>query len=286
MIRSNTIQRLLLTALALASMLGGLLISEDASAQAQIQTRKEKIGDFTIKTMKVVLSGNKFNDAALSDAIRNSWSISPYEVCTQEEFEKLMTDSKYYFMVQDLDKEKPDDPGIWLLRVVKGTQGAKKIKDMYEVASFPLCGGDGATGREDAFIPAFLDIIQSHIENSMLSGGNAIPTSSLRKVTMQDIYFVPEDLCPEVQTSYVEGLARKRVLLTDISEQLEIVLNGTLPSLVSYVVAPLSPTKHSVCYLLLIDARTHELYYFKKEKVGGAGRGYRKGNIRDVISHR
>lgn len=266
--------------------LAGLLSPRDARGQAQIQTRKEKIGDFTIKTTKVVGSGNAFNDAVLSDAVRNSWSISPYEACSPEDFARLMTDPKYYFLVQDLDREKDDDPGIWMLRVVKGTPGAKKIRDMYEVASFPMCGGDSPTGREDAFLPAFLDIIQSHIENSMLSGGNSIPTSPLRKVSNEDIYFVPEDLCPSVPQSYVEGLARRKVLLTDISEQLEIVLNGTLPALVSYVVAPANPSRHSVCYLMLIDARTHELYYYKRVKAGSVGRGFRKSNIKDVLEHR
>ena len=53
-----------------------------ASAQAQINTKKVQIGDFTEKTTKVVLTGNMFYDGTLRDEIVARWNVSPYEFCT------------------------------------------------------------------------------------------------------------------------------------------------------------------------------------------------------------
>ena len=99
----------------IAFFVGVILLSfpgVDLFGQAQITTRREKLGDFTLKTMKVVLSGNEQRDDVLREAIRNSWSISPWEVCSKEDYQKLRTDPKYYFMVQDSVTQKGGDPGI------------------------------------------------------------------------------------------------------------------------------------------------------------------------------
>ena len=60
-------------------ILTGILIPMLASAQAQIETKKVKISDFTQKITKVVLHGNDFYDAILKEEIALRWRISPYE---------------------------------------------------------------------------------------------------------------------------------------------------------------------------------------------------------------
>ena len=53
-----------------------------AGAQAQINTKKVKISDFTEKITKVVLTGNDFYDSILKDEVKTHWRVSPYEFCT------------------------------------------------------------------------------------------------------------------------------------------------------------------------------------------------------------
>ena len=47
-----------------------------AGAQAQINTKKVKIADFTEKTTKIVLTGNDFYDQALRNEIAAGWTLS------------------------------------------------------------------------------------------------------------------------------------------------------------------------------------------------------------------
>ena len=81
----------------LTILLLSLLITPAVFGQAQINTKKVKIADFTQKTTKVVLTGNMFYDSALQDEIATIWRISPYEFCSLEEFENLKSDGRYYF---------------------------------------------------------------------------------------------------------------------------------------------------------------------------------------------
>ena len=92
-----------------------------AAAQAQIDTKKVKIGDFTQKVTKVVLTGNQFYDACLQSEVSTKWHVSPYEFCSMAEFEKMKTDASYYFLITTKGQFKKEaEPGLTFLTLVKG----------------------------------------------------------------------------------------------------------------------------------------------------------------------
>ena len=91
-----------------------------AGAQAQINTKKVKIGDFTQKTTKVVLNGNPFMDGALKEEVSARWRVSPFEFCTLEEFDKIKTSEDYYFLPMVKGPfRKEAEPGIQFITLVK-----------------------------------------------------------------------------------------------------------------------------------------------------------------------
>ena len=111
-----------------------------ASAQAQINTKKVKIGDFTQKTTKVVLTGNIFYDSSLQDEIVARWKASPYEFCSLEEFESLKGSEDYYFLLSTKGQfRKETEPGLQFLTLVKGGKKAEEgISNMLEIVSIPV----------------------------------------------------------------------------------------------------------------------------------------------------
>ena len=57
--------------------------------------------------------------------------------------------------------------------------------------------------------------------------------------------------------------------------------------LVSYVVTPGDPHKGAICWKMLIDARTHELFYYKKHTVTSADNaGFLKGDLKKIAKSR
>lgn len=244
------------------------------SAQAQITTKDEKIADFQEKTTKIVLSGNDFFDPALKEEIRARWNISPFEFCTFAEFKSLMGDSDYYFLVPVKTRyRREQEPGIEMLSLIKGGEGAGKgLGGMLELVTIPVRAAKYPSGREFIFLPALIDIIQEHVLYA-LEGG--IRAYSGLNTTSEDIFgtagmkivFAEEDLSEEITPAVRETYFNDGVTAVPEEDADDLMLRNEPGTLVSYTVCPSSPVTGSFCYKMLIDAGTHQLYYYRKHRI-------------------
>ena len=174
------------------AFLAMLTLSSDLFGQAQIYTRKEKLKDLTAKTVKVVMTGDEVLDEALKQSVTNAWTISPYEFCSGEEFQKIKTDNKYYFLIVVKGQQRKEaEPGIDLLTFVKGGEGAdKSINDMFEVVTFPFRSAEDPSGREFLMLPAFLTIMQEHaigLTSSEVKAYSSLGATDSKKLRMKQI---------------------------------------------------------------------------------------------------
>ena len=269
-------------------LLAGLLFSADLFGQAQIYTRKEKLKDITAKTTKVVLSGDEMLDEAIKESVAASWTMSPYEFCTMQEFEKIKTSDKFYFLlVVKGQQRKEAEPGIDMLTLVKGGEGASKsINDMLEVVTFPLRSATEPSGREFILLPAFLNIIQEHAQGLLSSEVKAYSTLSAedtKKLAIKRIYFSKEDFAPQVDDKTIDSLDEDIIVEDDEEDVDKVFTDGTYNAVISYVVAPTEPVNGSVCYKLLIGADNHKLYWYKKHRISArSGRGFLTGDLRTI----
>lgn len=271
-----------------------MILPLTAGAQAQINTKKMKINDFTQKITKVVLNGNAFYDTVIKDEIAARWRISPYEFCTLEEFETIKKDDNYYFLMSTFGQFKKETaPGLQFLTLVKGGKGAEKgIDGMLEVVSLPFASAEYPSGREFVFLPAFLDIIQDHTLQSMERdingyGGLGNYSINIAKSDDMDIVFSEEDLSSLITESILVNIADKGIIVTDEDEADSFILDNAPATLVSYVAAPSEPVVGSYCYKMLIDSETHTLYYFKKHRITKkAGAGFLPEDLERITAHR
>ncbi len=271
-----------------------VLLPLAASAQAQINTKKAKIADFTNKVTKVVLPGNQFYDGAFQEEIASRWRISPYEFCTLQEFEQLKNSDQYYFILLTQGQfKKESEPGIQFLTLVKGgADAAKGIDSMLEIATLPFAAADFPSGRELIFLPALLDIMQNYtlasIEKDFTSlGGLSAFASNISKANNMSIAFSEDDLSDEITESIIESSFDKKMSVMD-EDEVDGLADGETPNtLVSYVIAPEEPVAGSYCYKLLIDTHTHELYYFRKHRIGKKlSSGFLAEDIKRITSPR
>ena len=268
-------------------LITALIMPLMAGAQAQITTKKVKIEDFTQKVTKVVLNGNPFYDTSFKDEVAARWRISPYEFCTLEEFEGLKGNDSYYFLILTQGQfRKETAPGLQFISLVKGGQGADKgIGDMLEVVSLPFASAEYPSGRELIFLPAFLDIIQNHTLEAMENdfnayGGLSNTAQKLGKAGNMDIVISEDDLNSLVSKEMTDS---EGMVITDEDYADSYMLDEVSGTLVSYVVAPSEPVKGSFCYKMLIDAQTHELYYYRKHKISPkAGVGFLPEDIERI----
>lgn len=272
----------------LALAIAGLLLTTDALGQAQITTRREKLKDFTSKTTKVVLTGDEFLDEAVKESVAATWTVSPYEFCYNEEFQNLKGNADFYFlMVVKGQFRRESEPGIDMLTLVKGGEGAdKSINDMFEVVSFPLRSTEDPSGREFVLLPAFLKIIQEHttsLTDTEMKAYSNIGAKDSKRLRIKRIFFWAEDFAPQVDEQTKRSLDEDILIKEDEDEVDEIFSEGTFNTVVSYVVAPSEPVNGSICYKMLIGSDNHELYYFKKHKITAkSGKGFLSSDIKSI----
>jgi len=275
-------------------LIAAVLLPVFAAAQAQINTKKVKIGDFTQKTTKIVLTGNMFYDSSLEDEIVARWRVTPYEFCTLEEFEELKGSEEYYFLLTTKGQfRKEAEPGLQFLTLVKGGAGTEGgINDMLEVVSLPIASAEEPSGREIVFLPAFLDIIQNYALDSMEKDSNAYAGLSnyslnLRKTKGLPIAFKQEDLSSEVTDEVRQLTFDDLMSVTDEDNADRLMSEGSDRTVVSYIAVPTDAVPGSYCYKMLIDNHTHMLYYFKKHRITKkTGPGFLAEDLRRLSSFR
>lgn len=261
------------------------IMTASAFAQAQIDTKKVKISDFTQKVTKVVLTGSALYDGVLQDEVAARWRISPYEYCTIDEFNSLKGSDKYYFLITTKGQfKKETEPSLQFLTLVKGGSNASKgIDEMLEIVSMPISSADDPSGRELVFLPVFLTIIQEYTLDSMDRDYSAYLglsnyTSNISKASEKNIVFSENDIAPNVEMGDCASFN-----VTDEDSADEMIMNNAQNTLVSYVVAPAEPVNGSFCYKMLIDAQTYELYYYRKHRISAkSGAGFLPYDIRSI----
>jgi hypothetical protein len=261
------------------------IMTASAFAQAQIDTKKVKISDFTQKVTKVVVTGNALYDGVLQDEVAARWRISPYEFCTLDEFNSLKGSDKYYFLITTKGQFKKEaEPSLQFLTLVKGGSNASKgIDEMLEIVSMPISSADDPSGRELVFLPVFLTIIQEYTLDSMDRDYSAYLglsnyTSNISKASEKNIVFSENDIAPNVEMGDCASFN-----VTDEDSADEMIMNNAQNTLVSYVVAPAEPVNGSFCYKMLIDAQTYELYYYRKHRISAkSGAGFLPYDIRSI----
>lgn len=254
-------------------LVAALSIPALMAAQAQITTKKVKIEDFTEKVTKVVLSGNMFYDSTLKEAVREHWTISPYEFCSIEDFQEMKTDADYYFLIKVKGQfRKESGPGIEFLSLLKGGPEAEKGLDkMLELITFPYAAVDSPSGRETVFLPLMLNIVQQHVLSSIATDIVAYSpliaySNNIGKIKGKQVIMAEEDLSADV-LQLEDVYLKAPIVVTDMDTADEYVAGNVADAVVSYTVCPEDPQPGAFCYKMLVNAEDGELYYFRKHRI-------------------
>ena len=238
--------------------------------QAKIYTKKVKLSDFPTKTTKIVLTGNDLLDSPLKEEIARRWRISPYEFCEPEEYDGIKKSADYYF-IRMVD--------------INGVSSMSLYKEGLEVINLPYCTAGDPSGREILFMPAFIDILQTYVMDSINSDmtgylGLRNYTRSMLRSGGFRVYVSREDLAADVDAKWES----KDIFVVDEDDADDIFLEERQNALVSYCVKPAPGDKKRSCHVFLIDAQTHKLYYYAVHKTSGEGCGFTSGDMSFIYS--
>lgn len=254
----------------LITLATALCLTLSLLAQGNVTTRKYRYSDFTSKVTKVVLAGEDLLSGSLRQEVVSRWTVSAFEFCTAEEFEKLKTEDKYYFLLLE-EQRYEDTPGIQFLSLVKGGVGEQgKLGEMDEVIALPVVASSGGTGRELVFMGALVQAVQDFTMAALESEKDAYRKTdwfndNYRKYgKMMQIYLAEEDLnvAPAILGKYLD----EDIHVVKADEADAVYLQAPYNTLVSYVIAP-EEAEGAYCYKLLLEAESQKLYYLTRHKM-------------------
>ncbi len=261
-----------------------------ASAQSRLFSKKEDLKDMNEKTLMVVLENNSLIDASLKEAVTKIWDLGRYSFCSTEEFEKIKTDTSYYFIirVQGMFK-KESDPGIEFISLLKGGKDAVTgIDNMYEVLSLPFQPLDDGNNYILPFIDSYIRIFKSHVQRIQehkiaATIGIGWYSNRLSKIGKKTIIFNGNDLSGQDLKDEIEDIFKGNAIVAD-EDEIELAMAEQKPNtLVSICIAPEEPQNGSYCYKMLVGADNSELYYFQKQKISAKNpKGFQLVEIKKI----
>ena len=146
-------------------LLSLLLLPLVCWGQKRIYTKSYRLQDFKSKTTKVVLSGTPEFNQALRENITSLWTISPYEFCTQAQYDKQKSNPDMCFLYTEVNK------GIVFLTLAKGGKknDTNPLKRPLEIISVPISGEKDKSGQVLIYMPVFISIVQDFTDAAMES---------------------------------------------------------------------------------------------------------------------
>lgn len=219
-----------------------------AAAQAQINTRKVKISDFTAKTLKVILPGHPVLDEALRAAVNGYWGLSPFEIC-RSDAAPAAGSGLYSLGLETAVK----DSTLLELCLRKEASGDER---QMELARLPLCPLE-PSGNEAALLPALLTAFQTFVQKAFDSDFASVGSAfgNIGEVSRYTFCFRKEDL--------PQGYVPTRGISTLTGAELEDLLLEGGENVVGYVIC--SPG--GSCFRIMVDALEYRIVYFASHRV-------------------
>lgn len=251
--------------------------------------KRDNIRDFQSKTTKIVLpQPDSMTDLLLRKAIEADWFLSPYEFCSWEDFERIKTDSTYYFLIRATGQHSSENEAameFWTL--LKGSPDATEgISGLPEVLSLPLQPLQDNSGRIFPFLPAYVRIIQQHItkvireDRGHFSGLNDY-ANGMDNTSGLTLLFSKEDFASPVTEEELNELFAGHARLVTADEIEAALAAGTPNTCVSLVLYPSINQRGSYCYKMILRADTYELLFYRKHKINARnGNGFLMEDIR------
>lgn len=281
----------LLAALNLAAQEGRPDMEIKQFEEQKVESGREYYGDLPARMTKVVIAGdNSMTDLIFKNAVEESWNISPFEFCDYEEFDRIKTDTNYYFLMR-MDKmhRSDNDPVMEFVCYLKGNEkAADNLSAMPELISLPLFPENDNSDRIYSYLPAYMNIIQNYLQKIVdgriyPSKRGVVQTGVFEKNRNTKVLFRKGDLAYQPAMQEFERMFRGRaeeVAQDDIDQALS---SSTPNTLVSLVVAPSEIYGKAYCYKMIISADTYELFYWKRHKLSAKkGPGFLKADLKRI----
>ncbi len=223
------------------------------------------------KTM-IVMDGailSEFN-SVIEEVVKRSWTITPFEIISSKEFEKLKHNPELSFLLTSnvtfrKDKTKARYRFLSLVMGEKDTE----LKKMPDLCSLPLSyisvEGESYFYKLEAFVLFIQNHVSNVLSNEKLIGDTGLKRYNKIKGALADkvLYLTKEDLAKDIRTeSAIAAIYPYEFKIVTRDEIAEAIKVRDEKVVFLHKVGPEGTRVRARVYKLLVGAADSKLYYF------------------------
>jgi hypothetical protein len=257
---------------------GSLLLSLAIAMNGQAPfPSKEEIKQFNESKTCVVLEEDQMStyNTYIKEAVKEFWTITPYEFIEAKEFTIRRLKSEYSFIVLTQTNFEKDKSGALynFINLLQGKSGSK-LGEMPEICAVPLSFASEDDLEYGYKLGAILSFMQKHA--SMISDDPSLTGRKYLKyynryipeVANKSILVKQEDLSPDISTiEKIRSIYTNKIAIATEEDIMKAIADKTPNTLILHKVGPAGDEHSGYCFKMLIGTDDSNMYYYHQHLI-------------------
>ena len=256
-----------------------LLTAIRLSGQAPFPN-KDEIKQFTASKTCVVLEQDQFSsyNVFIKEAVKQYWTLTPYELIGVQEFNKRRSDPAYSFIILTQTNYEKDKANTLynFLNLLQG-KDVSKLGELPEICAIPLSFAGEDDYEYSYKFGAILLFMQKHAqmiaEDPSLTGRKYLRyyNNNIPEVKTRTILIKEEDLAPEISAiEKIKSIYPYNVEIVTEEDIVKAIEEKTPNTLILHKVGPKEEKNAGLCFKMLIGTDDSNIYYYHQHKINAS----------------
>ena len=227
------------------------------------------------KTCVVLANGNPVYNTYISRGIKEYWTITPFEIIDQSEFEARRADAAYSFIILTETSFEKDKSGTRYnyINLLQGKDVAE-LGGMPEICAVPLSVAEADDMEYGKMMGPVLLFMQNHAkkisEDPALTGRRYLRyyNRNTPEVKSRKILVRQEDLAPSIDDQSRLRTSYKYTIEIVGEEEIVKAIREKRPNtLILHKVSPEGSSGGGICFKMLFGTDDQEMYYYNEHNI-------------------
>lgn len=238
---------------------------------------KDEIKQFIASKTCVVLEQDQFSsyNVFIKEAVKKYWTLTPYQLITVQEFNKMRRDPAYSFIVLTQTNYEKDKANTLynFLNLLQG-KDVSKLGELPEICAIPLSFAGEDDYDYNYKFGAILLFMQKHAQmistDPSLTGRKYLKyyNDNIPKVSGKTILIKEEDLAQEISNiDKIKAIYPNSVEIVSEEEIVKAIQEKTPNTLILHKVGPREEKNAGLCFKMLIGTDDSDMYYYHQHKI-------------------
>lgn len=238
---------------------------------------KDEIKQFMASKTCVVLEQDQFSsyNVFIKEAVKKYWTLTPFQLITVQEFNKMRRDPAYSFIVLTQTNYEKDKANTLynFLNLLQG-KDVSKLGELPEICAIPLSFAGEDDYDYNYKFGAILLFMQKHAQmisaDPSLTGRKYLKyyNDNIPKVAGKKILIKEEDLAPEISSiDKIKAIYPHDVEIVTEEDIVKAIQEKTPNTLILHKVGPREEKNAGLCFKMLIGTDDSDMYYYHQHKI-------------------